>query len=516
MTIAKSGLRNWAKVVIALILCAGAGARASTIWTGPITNFFHSEGGLADQIVPGVKITRGSDGGLYNADTESSAVNGLSPEDTLWAQGSITNIANLKFAPCPLESGSRPPNDVNKTYVVHLVAEDIYFSLTLTAWGGQSGNGPTSFSYARTTPSAAPPPTPTVSITSPANGANFIAPANVEIDATASVSSGSVTNVEFFTNGISAGSVPAAPFTLTASDLVAGAYSLTAVATAAGISATSAVITITVTNAVVPPTVMVAITNPPDGATFTAPATLEIDADATASSGNVTNVEFFTNGVSLGSVQNPPFSLTISNVAAGGYLLTALASAGGISAGSLVVIVTVTNPALPPSLTVEITSPTNGATFTAPATVDLTASTTATNATVTDVQYFTNGVLFGSAQTPPYSLTASNFLAGSYSLTAVALAGGITATSLVVNISVTNAVSGPPPINVTSPGVVVGQFTFSYSTQAGISYVIESSTNLVTWIPVATNPASGGASQFSGSFDETGDVYYRVSQVATP
>lgn len=422
MKISRPGLVGIAAgVVFALTMRAATNARASTVWTGPITNFTHSAGGLADQIVPGVRITRGSSGGLYNSVTETGAVGGSSPKDTTWALGSIANFATLKYGPCPLEQGERPPNDVNKTYVVHLVAEDIYLSLTLTAWGGAGGSGQTSFSYARTTPGAVAPPTPTVSITSPANGASFTAPASVAIDATASVSSGAVTNVQFFTNGISAGSAPAAPFTLTTSGLAAGAYNLTAVATAAGISATSAVISIAVTNAVVSPTLTVAITNPPDGAAFTAPAVVNIEAGTTVSGGAVTNVEFFTNGVALGSVQNPP-----------------------------------------------------------------------------------------------YDFAASNLLAGSYALTAVASAGGITATSLVVNVSVTNAASGPPPVNITSPGVSGSRFSFGYSTQAGLSYVIESSSNLTVWLPLATNAASGATAQFSDSFSETGDVYYRVSRSPSP
>ncbi|HEY1661740.1 MAG TPA: SBBP repeat-containing protein [Verrucomicrobiae bacterium] len=97
------------------------------------------------------------------------------------------------------------------------------------------------------------PPTPTVTITNPVAGTFFPtggsyleAPANVSIAASASVSSGTVTNVQFFTNGISIGSVLASPFSLTVSNLAVGTYVLTAVATASGISATSSVVNISV------------------------------------------------------------------------------------------------------------------------------------------------------------------------------------------------------------------------------------------------------------------------------
>jgi hypothetical protein len=90
------------------------------------------------------------------------------------------------------------------------------------------------------------PPTPTVSIASPTNGAVFIAPANVSIMVNAAVSSGTVTNVWFFANGISLGAVLTSPFDLTASNLTAGAYTLEAVATAAGVTATSTVVNVTV------------------------------------------------------------------------------------------------------------------------------------------------------------------------------------------------------------------------------------------------------------------------------
>src|SRR5262249_14941586 len=99
--------------------------------------------------------------------------------------------------------------------------------------------------YVRSTPGSVV--APTVAITAPTNGAAFAAPANVDLAATATFS-GTITNVAFFNNGTSLlGSVKTAPFNLTASNLTAGAYALTAVATAGGVSGTSAVVNITVT-----------------------------------------------------------------------------------------------------------------------------------------------------------------------------------------------------------------------------------------------------------------------------
>jgi plastocyanin len=89
-------------------------------------------------------------------------------------------------------------------------------------------------------------PAPTVSITSPLEGAVFAAPANVAIAANATVSAGAVTNVQFFANSNFLGAAVTPPFGFTANNLSAGAYALTAVATASGISATSAVVNVNV------------------------------------------------------------------------------------------------------------------------------------------------------------------------------------------------------------------------------------------------------------------------------
>ena len=244
-------------IVPALLVAAAPLARAATIWNGPTINFTHSTptGNLSDQWTTNVIITRSTNGGgLYNSVLESGAVSGISPKDTKWAIGSLTNYNTLTYGPCPLESGNHPPGYVGTTFVVHLTNEDIYLSLTLTSWGGAFMSGDRSFSYTRSTPA---PPTPTISITNPASGAMFAAPANVNIAASVAVSSGTVTNVQFFTNGVVLGAVLTAPFSLTANNLGAGAYALSAVATAAGISVTSTVVNIIVVS---PPTV--SITNP--------------------------------------------------------------------------------------------------------------------------------------------------------------------------------------------------------------------------------------------------------------
>lgn len=80
----------------------------------------------------------------------------------------------------------------------------------------------------------------------------------------------------------------------------------------------------TTTNA--PPTVT--ITAPVDGATFPAPWTGTIQASVADSDGTVARVEFLAGSTPLGTVSNPisTVSFTVTNLAAGNYALTAVAT----------------------------------------------------------------------------------------------------------------------------------------------------------------------------------------------
>lgn len=167
---------------------------------------------------------------------------------------------------------------------------------------------------------------PTVSIIAPADNASFAAPAGFTITADASDSDGTVAGVEFFENGIKLGVDTTAPYTFDVTGYAQGAYSFTARATDNfGAFSNSAAVPVSITAPqTTPPTI--SITAPASGATFLAPATITIDADASDSDGTVTKVEFFNGSTKLGEDETAPYSFTWSGVGIGTYSLTAIAT----------------------------------------------------------------------------------------------------------------------------------------------------------------------------------------------
>jgi hypothetical protein len=90
-------------------------------------------------------------------------------------------------------------------------------------------------------------------------------------------------------------------------------------------------------------TPMVTITNPDDGDTFTAPASIDITATASVSDGDITKVEFYNGTSKLAEDATAPYAYTWNNVSAGDYTLKvkAIANTGsskttsvGVSVGS--------------------------------------------------------------------------------------------------------------------------------------------------------------------------------------
>ncbi|HTB85728.1 MAG TPA: chitobiase/beta-hexosaminidase C-terminal domain-containing protein [Candidatus Sulfotelmatobacter sp.] len=121
-----------------------------------------------------------------------------------------------------------------------------------------------------------------------------------------------------------------------------------------------------------------------------------------------------------------------------------------------------TNP--PP--TVVLTAPSSGASYTATASVTLTADADAPYNPVSAVSFYANTNFLGSVTNAPYTITATGLGQGSYSLAAVATdASGLSSTSAVVNVTV-NAASGQPYGLTNYPGV--NAFLNMPSVSAGI------------------------------------------------
>ena len=89
---------------------------------------------------------------------------------------------------------------------------------------------------------ASPNVPPTVTITNPVSGTVFAAPANVTIQASASDTDGTVTNVQFLVGSTVLSNAAAAPFSAITNNLAAGSYTLSAIASDnSGAKATNAV-----------------------------------------------------------------------------------------------------------------------------------------------------------------------------------------------------------------------------------------------------------------------------------
>ncbi|MBI2311142.1 MAG: hypothetical protein HYU77_01375 [Betaproteobacteria bacterium] len=242
----------------------------------------------------------------------------------------------------------------------------------------------------------------------------FTAPATIPLAAHAADADGSVAKVEFFDGATRIASVTAAPYSFQWTSASIGAHTLTAVATDdRGAATTSAVVPVIV-NA--PPAI--AFTGPSEGATFIAPATIDLAAMASDTDGTIARVEFFEGANLLAGMTQPPFSATWTATTPGSYTLFARATDDrGAVAQALPLHVTV-KPNTPPA--VSMTSPAQGASFKASATIALAATASDSDGSIAKVEFFQGATLIGTATTAPYSAPWTNVAAGNYILAAVA------------------------------------------------------------------------------------------------
>lgn len=256
---------------------------------------------------------------------------------------------------------------------------------------------------------------PVVSLSSPASGSRFTAPASFPLTANASDPDGTVAKVEFFRGGTKMGEAAAPPYVLTVSALAAGSYNLTARATDnAGATTESPVVAVSVGDNQSP---LVALIAPVSGATFQAPATINLVAAATDPDGTIAQVEFFQGTGNLGAATVAPFQFSVSGLTAGAYSFKARATDNGrATSESAPVVVNVTAANHAPLVT--LTAPAAGAVFNFPATIQLVASASDSDGSIARVEFYQGVVKLGEAVAAPFTYSWSGMLPASYALSA--------------------------------------------------------------------------------------------------
>lgn len=152
--------RTSALLALATLAAASPAVGSSVIWDGPRITFEKtsfsdpSQPENQDRITDDIWITRNVTQGLYNAAVETFQGTD-SPAGTAWAVGTTAELGTLTFDTWLNTFGlgtviNGPPNAVGEDFVLHLIDDDIYIDLQITAWGIGSGAGG-SFAYSRTT-----------------------------------------------------------------------------------------------------------------------------------------------------------------------------------------------------------------------------------------------------------------------------------------------------------------------------------------------------------------------------
>ena len=130
---------------------------AAIVWNGPLITYNQpspdpTQATNQDRITPDVWLTRASSKGLFNAFYETNAT-ALSPTNTEWAFGTLTNYASLQYTNwLAWLNGASPTTLVGKQAVLHLITDDIYISIKITTWNSGGSGG---FAYQRSTPTPA-------------------------------------------------------------------------------------------------------------------------------------------------------------------------------------------------------------------------------------------------------------------------------------------------------------------------------------------------------------------------
>ncbi len=341
-------------------------------------------------------------------------------------------------------------------------------------WRINDGSGWTNYSSFTVAPIINIPPT--VSITTPTDGTVYNSAGITTVSAAAADIDGTVSNVEFYVDGVSLGSDNTVPYQVNYI-ITNGTHTITAIATDNdGNQTTSAPVTITANIVNIPPNVM--ITSPSDGLVLGSFATVNIIAAASDIDGSIAQVEFFINGNSIGTDNAPTYSITYDLLIDGIYTIVAVSTDNeGLTSSDTITVRL--GPNAPPR--VNLVSPLNDTLMTSfsTRTIRAHASDPDQGGSIAQVEFFLNGSLYVTDDTPPYEFDHVFDANGDYFISAIAtdnegatqLDGPITMTVEVDNFPPTTQITSPADATTFLPSEIITITTNAEDSDGDIQHV---------------------------------------------
>ena len=429
----------------------------------------------------------------------------------------------------------------NGTFSALVSGVTYYFAATAYDTNGLESDYSTEVSY------TVPLPTnnlPVVALTSPVNGAAYSAPAAITCVAAVTPNGHTITQVQFYNGATLLGSVAAAPYSWSWNNVVAGTYVLSAKAvydSGSTVSSASANVLVAAAKPVL------GLTFAADSGTYTSPfvnsnGTLSQSVTTALTNGgqtvytfNITNADNYLvsamviapslsqNSLYVNIDSQPTDPLMIWDIPVSSTLTNATVSWRGtgsgdpassqyvpkvfaLSAGTHQLIIvgreaqttlgTITIAAANPPA-IALTSPLNGASYNAPATINCAASVTANGHSITQVLFYSGSTLLGTAAKPPFSFSWTNVNVGNYSLLAKAIYdAGSTVSSdvasvtvksrkrpkLIINVSTTTSGSTLETIQLPQPFISLAVT----DGDPGSAYNLQFSPDFNTWTQIGT------------------------------
>lgn len=257
---------------------------------------------------------------------------------------------------------------------------------------------------------------PVVRITSPEDGKVFFAGQEINIQADAKDSDGSITKVEFYSGETLIGISMASPFRVTWRDIPPGKFNLKAIAfDDKGAFSESKAVQVIVNERQELPDIQ--IVSPYDNQVFQEGESVYFTVMFSGDAGSVSKVTYYNGNEILGTSLEDPFDFELENARAGTYQIRAVAIGGNpqIERASSPIQIIVE----PKSHTrFAITAPLHRATFQEGDDVIIQVAIPESNKKISKVEFYRGNSLLGSISQSPYSFTWDKVPAGIFNLVA--------------------------------------------------------------------------------------------------